>query len=786
MQIKEWIYNKSVHSKSEIISQLLASRGIVGEEDQKEFLFPYEMQLVHPYAFNDMEIAVERIVKAINEKEKIIIYGDFDTDGMTSVSVLYKTLEYLGANFSYFIPDRDENHGLNTKLLVSLLTKEKPKLIITVDCGTNNISEINFLKSFKVDTIVTDHHEQGDELPDALAIINPKTENALSDKLNASEINSLASLAGCGVAFKLAQALLLKFEKAEFAYTLLPFVAVGTIGDIVPLIGENRYYVKKGMELIENGSHVGMTKLLKNAGVNIEKGLTSEQVAFSLVPRLNASGRMDNVEPAMKILLSDNVGDISINAERLENLNKARQEICNQTFEQAKEMYENESNKGNAIVLYNPEWLTGIVGIAASKMVETYYKPAFLMTKSNEENLIKCSARGIDDLNLFDIISYILPECENGGGHKLAGGFAFDSEYISFDKIKEKILDVVNEMTKGMTLNPKVYIDLLLEQTDNGSGLDIDLIETLKLLEPYGASNPQPIFAINDVVLIEKRLMGENKSHLKLIFDKNGEVFECVRWGLGDIDLQKGDVANIAFSPQLNTFNGKTSIQLLIKDIYSEKFAKSEVECCETKSKEITIYDHRKKTDIYPQVDTYIKTSKRIINVFAEDKRIIKILKPFENISSHIVSRVNLKNCDVLMFFDYPTDEDLMNEILEKCKPKTIHYFKYDSAQINMPDLVKNVSGMIKYADNQKNGVFDFQKAAAFLAVSKICVKLLIKAFEEVNCIKINDLNDDFCKLKFLTDNDISKMQNSEAYIELQKTISDITDYRNNLKEQDL
>ena len=786
MQVKEWIYNKSVHSKSEIISQLLESRGIVGEKAQKEFLYPYEMQLIHPYAFNGMEAAVERISNAIKDNEKIIVYGDFDTDGMTSVSILYKTLEYLEANFTYFIPDRDDNHGLNTKLLVPLLTKEKPKLIITVDCGTNNVQEINFLKSFKVDTIVTDHHEQADELPNAIAIINPKTENSLSDKLTAPEINSLASLAGCGVAFKLAQALLLKFDKAEFAYTLLPYVAVGTIGDIVPLIGENRYYVKKGMELIENGSHIGMTKLLKNAGVSIEKGLTSEQIAFSLVPRLNASGRMDNVEPAMKILLSDNLSEITINAEKLENLNKARQEICNQTFEQAKEMYENEKEKGNAIILYNPEWLTGIVGIAASKMVEMYYKPTFLMTKSNENNLIKCSARGIDDLNLFDIISYILPDCENGGGHKLAGGFSFDPEYISFEKIKEKILGVVSEMTKNITLKPKVYIDLLLEQSDNGSGLDIDLVETLKLLEPYGASNPQPVFAINDVTLVEKRLMGENKTHLKLIFDKNGELFECVRWGLGDIELQKGDVANIAFSPQINTFNGKTSIQLVIKDIYSETLSKTDDADSESNETDVTIYDHRKKTDIYSQVDTYIKTSKRVINVFAEDKRILKILKPFENISSHIVSRTNLTNCDVLMFFDYPSDEDSMEEIIEKCSPKTIHYFKYDLEKINISDLLKNISGMIKYADNQLKGIFNFQKAASFLSVSKTCVKFLIKAFEETNFIKIKEFNDDFCELKFLSETNISKIKDTDAYNKLQTCISEICEYRKNLLEQEI
>ena len=786
MQVKEWIYNNTVKSKSEIISRLLESRGITGEKAQKDFLYPEEMKLIHPNAFNDMEKAVERIFEAINNQEKILIYGDFDTDGMTSVSVLYKTLTYLNANVTWFIPDRDDNHGLNTKLLVPLLTKEKPKLVITVDCGTNNVNEVKFLKSFKIDTIITDHHEQGPEIPDAFAIINPKVENALSEKLSAAELSSLASLAGCGVSYKLSLATLLKFNKPEYAYNLLPLVAIGTIGDIVPLIGENRYYVKKGIELIEQGTHAGATKLLKNGGCSIEKGLTSEQIAFCLVPRLNASGRMDNVEPAMKILLSDNQSELTINAQKLEDLNKARQEICNQTFEQAKEMYEKEADKSNAIILYNPEWLTGIVGIAASKMVETYYKPAFLMTNSNDGKQIKCSARGIDDLNLFDIISYILPDCENGGGHKLAGGFAFNPEFISFKKIKEKIENTVDEMTQGKELKPKVFIDLVLEQGDNGSGVDIELTETLKLLEPYGASNPQPVFAINDVILTEKRLMGENKTHLKLLFEKNGEVFECVRWGMGDIELQKGDKANIAFFPQLNTFNGRTSVQLLIKDIYSEVLNKKDNNEPKPNDNGIVIYDHRKKTDIYPQVDSYIKTSKRNIKIFAEDKKILKTLKPYENISANIISRLNPEKCDVLIFMDYPSDEILMNEITEKCNAKTLHYFKYTPEKQNTSELIKTVSGMVKFAVNQKDGNFDYKKAASFLACSENMIKALIEAFNECNMVKIAENNEDFCILEYLQDTDLSKITNTQNYNEFIKELEETENYRKRLSEEDI
>ena len=252
---KEWhIEAKGENSKASIIDRLLEVRGITGEDARRDFLNPLEITLMHPNAFCDMPKAAERIKKAIDEKENILIYGDFDADGVTSTSVLMKTFSYLGANVDYYIPDREtEGHGLNTKALVQLLTKKKPKLIITVDNGISSVEEVKFIKSFGRDVIITDHHEAPEELPDAYAIINPKAMNALDEKLTPLQIEYLTSLAGVGVAFKVAQAVLEKYDKLSFSKELLPYVTVGTIADIVPLIGENRYYVTKGLEYIAAG-----------------------------------------------------------------------------------------------------------------------------------------------------------------------------------------------------------------------------------------------------------------------------------------------------------------------------------------------------------------------------------------------------------------------------------------------------------------------------------------------------------------------------------------------------
>ena len=249
--MKEWKIRPYNGQEKSLIKRLLYMRGIETDEEIYEFLNPLEMKLTHPKAFCDMEKCIERLSTAIDNGEKIIIHGDFDADGVTSTSLLYRTFKYLGADVNYFIPDREkEGHGFDTAALVKIMTQVKPKVIISCDCGISDVDAVNFLNSFKIDVIITDHHEAPEILPKAFGIINPKAPNALDENLSAKQILSLTSLAGVGVSFKVAQALLEKYGKLEFIPQILPYVAVGTIADIVPLIGENRYFVTKGLDLI--------------------------------------------------------------------------------------------------------------------------------------------------------------------------------------------------------------------------------------------------------------------------------------------------------------------------------------------------------------------------------------------------------------------------------------------------------------------------------------------------------------------------------------------------------
>ncbi len=773
---KEWVLKSNSDNRKSLIDRLLEVRGIVSEDAKREFLHPLEITLTHPNAFTDMAKAVDRIVKAIDEKENILIYGDFDADGVTSTSVLLKTFKHLDGQVDFYIPNReDEGHGLNSKALVKILSQKKPKLIITVDNGISNVEEVNFINSFGRDIIITDHHEAPDELPKAYAIINPKAMNALDEKLTARQIESLTSLAGVGIAFKLAQAVLERYNKIEFSYEILPFVTVGTIADIVPLIGENRYFVTKGLELIAAGKHYGLKRMLDVAGVNLDNGLTSEQVAFCIAPRINASGRLDTVEAAIKLLTSENKQEVEMAIITLDNFNKMRQELCSDTFAQADEMWQATGMRDNAVVLFNKEWHVGIVGIVASKFVEKYYKPAFIMTYHEEAKQFRCSARGVKELNLYEIISNISELLDGFGGHQLAGGFSFCEEKSSFETVKKALNQTIDEMLNGQKLNPSLDLDLELGIDD----IDITLVEEINKLEPFGASNPSPTFAIKNVVLKEKKLMGSTKDHLKLIIDTPKGKKDCVWWSRGDVPLIAGDVLDIAFAPQLNTFNGSTDIQLIIKDIHSDALKEEE-------SSKIKVYDHRKKTNILAQVNDYIKNSKLGVSVFVEDGQIEQMLKPYTEICKCIVNRSTVQKNDVLMFFDYPCDEDVFGSVKQAVCASALHYMNYQNYKIDEEGILKTFSGMLKYTCNNLEGNFVLLRAAAKLGITEDAVEALLDVFVDCGMVKILTREQEACKIEFTAGVELSKALHTPKYAEFIELMNTIRDYKNNFMSKTL
>jgi len=777
--IKEWRIKEDNSNEKSLVKRLLFSRGIKTEQEIYDFLHPLETKVLLPEIFSDMEKAVKRLSFAIDNNEKIIIYGDFDADGVTSTSLLYRTLKFLGADVNYFIPDRDkEGHGFDTKALVKIMTTVKPKVIISVDCGISDVDAVNFINSFKIDVIITDHHEAPEVLPNAYAIINPKAPNALVESLTTKEIESMTSLAGVGVAFKVAQGLLSYYNKIEFVYDILPYVAVGTISDIVPLIGENRYLVTKGLELISNGKHYGLKRLLECAGYAPEKGITSENIAFGVTPRINASGRLDTVEDAIKVLISDNRQEIEMAIMSLNELNKVRQELCQNVFLEADEMYKKEGNKNPAIILYKEDWHIGIIGIVASKLVEKYHKPTFLMTYSDETKMYRCSARGVDGISLYEVISENSELLDGFGGHTLAAGLGFSAEKTSFNDVKNALNKTIKEVLNGKELKPFIDIDLEVYPTD----INVELVEEISQLEPFGASNPSPIFAMKNLKIKQKRLMGENKDHLRLTVQSGACEFNCIRWQQGDIALVEGDVIDVAFHPQINEYNGNVSVQLIVDDIHSEHLKDEEKE----ENVGLKIYDHRKKTNILPLVNDYVKNSNQNIIIFAESKTVKDLLEPFNALKERIFNRENISSCDSLMFFDYPADKETFDRILEEANPSSVHFMNYNIKHFDEKEFLTTFVKMLRFAFNNNAGKVDLLRFCSALGKSLEAVLSLLDLFEEVSIIKVLERNENYYRIELAEVSDLASVLHNSKYAEVKSLIEDCEIFQKNLLECDL
>lgn len=779
---KKWIFKTTGYvteldkvTGNRVLSTLLYNRGIKTEQEAKTFLNPISTEISSPFNFSDMGKAVERIKKSIDNKEHITIYGDFDADGITSTSLLYLTLKQIGADVSYYLPDRDtESHGLNTKALVKLISKDKSKLIITVDCGVGNVAEVALAKTFKTDVIITDHHEAQEVLPEAFAIINPKAKNSLISDLDFETIESLNCLAGVGIAFKLACALLEKYDAENFVKELLPLVAVGTIGDVVPLVKENRCLVTSGLELIKQKQHLGLTRLIDKLNFNFET-LTSENIAFGIVPRINATGRLENPESAIDLLISKDEKIIDDCIDKLNKLNEKRQTLCDETFSQAVEMVSKTPGLfKKSIVLFSPDWHIGIIGIVASKLVEKYHLPAFLMTKDNsDETKIRCSCRSIKGINVFETLSALSDKFINFGGHKMAGGFAFDSKIIPFEVMRKELNQVIDEQTQGFDFTPTLEIDMPLEAED----LSLSLIEEIEKLQPFGAENQPPVFAMTDLVLKNFKLMGTNSNHLKMFLEtplKN--IVECVKWNIGKFEVPLDTKMDIAFFPKSNTFNDKTTLQLDVFDIHSEYLK-------EEKINTLKILDHRKKTDIFSRVMEYVSTTKLSTSIFAVNKSTLEMFEKFDEVKTKVHSGSDIPSSDQIMLFDCPEDEEELKKILDLSGAKTVHFMRFNPQGINSKTLLSTLSGMIKYCVNNKNGEIDIPTLTKNLFAGEEITKLALTLLEQTGMISLESDDEINYKIGFIKPVKLSDIEEHSLYSELTEKINESNNFKKRIFE---
>lgn len=556
---KKWEYyepNKQLieeistkHNISNLLATILVNRNIVEDEYISIFLNPKRNNFHNPFSMLDMEKAVNRIIKAIENKEKTIIYGDYDVDGITSITTLKKFLHNRGLDVDYYIPNRlEDGYGLNREAIEKIADKGY-KLMITVDCGISGIEEINLANELGIETIITDHHEQLEELPNAFCIINPKRKD---------NTYPFRGLAGVGVVFKLIQAISIKLGLEEKEYLkYLDLVCIGTISDIVPLIDENRTISKLGLKLVEVTKNIGLRELLNEIDC---KQINSNVISFGIAPRINACGRMGKQEEALKLFLTDNIEEAKNITKELNKYNVQRQEKERTIFKQAiKELQNTELNKKNSIILTGDNWHHGVIGIVASKITEKFFKPTILIGFEGNEG--KGSGRSVPGFDLHEALVKSSKYLKKYGGHEMAVGLSIDKENIEeFKQFFEEI--AIKERTNQIV--PIIKIDYEIKKED----LKKENIEQLKLLEPFGEQNREPIVIYKNLKIASIRSLTEGK-HLKLMLKDNNEIIDAIGFNLGNLSEEYliGDKVDIVGTLEINKYNGQEKIQINIKDM---------------------------------------------------------------------------------------------------------------------------------------------------------------------------------------------------------------------------
>jgi single-stranded-DNA-specific exonuclease len=542
--MKKWIINSNSNNEQEyhnikLINNLLSSRGINDKAEIEDFLYPNINKLFNPFLLKDMELAIDRIDRAIKKRQKIVIYGDYDVDGITSTAILYRAFQKLGVDVNYYIPERmSEGYGIN-KSAIDYIKSLQTDLIITVDCGITSIDEVEYTKSLGMDIIVTDHHECRSTIP-ATIVINPKRNDCTYPN---------KCLAGCGIAFKLVQALWLRYNLMGFE-EFLDIAAIGTVADIVELRGENRIIVKNGLAKINNSDKCGI-KALK-AVSEIGDNITSYNIAFQIAPRINAVGRLSDAKIAVELFVTNDYDKALQIAKFLDMEN-----IMNDALTMVAETINLKKDK--VIVLVSSNWHHGVVGIVASKLVERFSRPVILLCSEGESGLCRGSGRSIKGFNLYEGLSNCADIITKYGGHEMAAGLTID--------IKE-IQGIRNRLnTYGASMDAEIFLDKIYADAKTDTiDINMETAEVLKLFEPFGNANPSPVLYMENLRLLDMKGIGGNGQHLKLNLEKNDIKYNGILFnGSKEFLNKKLEMVDIIYNLEINEWKNNRSLQFMLK-----------------------------------------------------------------------------------------------------------------------------------------------------------------------------------------------------------------------------
>jgi single-stranded-DNA-specific exonuclease len=695
-----------------LVASLLINRGLDTVDSARYFLFGKE-QFHDPYLLKGMDLAVNRIREAIEKQEPILIYGDYDADGVSSTTVLMVTLKELGANVQFYIPNRfTEGYGPNEPAF-RRAAESGIKLIITVDTGISAVNEAAIAKEIGLDLIITDHHEPGPVLPEALAIIHPKLPDS---------IYPFRELAGVGVAFKLAHALY-----GEVPEHLLEIAVIGTIADLVSLKDENRLIAKKGLEKLKVTKNKGLNAIFNVAGVN-RQNINEETIGFTLAPRINAVGRLENADMAVELLLTEDPSEAQSLAQEMDDLNKTRQSIVNSiTLEAIEEVEKNYPIDSNSVLVIGREgWNAGVIGIVASRLVEKFYRPTIVLSFDKEKGMAKGSARSISGFDLFHNLSTCRDILPHFGGHPMAAGMTLKLTDVS--DLRQRLNNLANEQ---LTKDDFVPVTLLDHQI-NVDEINLSSLEELNLLAPFGMDNPKPKVLINNAQISTMRKIGSEQNHLKLMLNDNGANLDGIGFGLGKLVDQISPASKISLIGELaiNEWNNIRKPQIFIQDVAVESWQ---------------LFDHRGVKRIQSMVHTIPMENRKYI-IFNKEQ-LDKIDPALTSEAILIQDESAAKAFDShqanVVLVDLPPSKDLLCHLFNGKQPARIYAYFYKESSDFFSTIPTRDHFKWFYAFLLKKGPIDLGRYGDEIAKhrgwSAETVTFMSKVFSELDFVTINN-----------------------------------------------
>ena len=680
---------------SENIAKILDSRGINKIEEVKKFFSDDYEEGYDPFLMHDMKRAVERINNAIENEEKILVYGDYDADGITSTVLLVETLVSLGADVSSYIPNRfEEGYGPN-KDAFSKIIKSGIGLIITVDNGIAGVDEVELANSLGCDVIITDHHKIQDEIPKAYAVIHPEHPEGQYP---------FGKLAGVGVAFKLAHALLEIYP--DF---LLDLVAIGTVADMVSLTDENRIFVKQGIELLNEDPRIGIKMLLELS--NITTNIDEQTIGFYIAPKLNSIGRMDSAKVGLSFLMAEDASVAKSLAEQIEEYNVQRKEVTENIVKDVIETIENNDVKNKSVIMVSGDYHEGVLGIVASNIAEKYQRPVLIM--NNKEGILKGSARSVFEFNIYTAINKIGDKFIAYGGHTLAAGFSFDEQ--NFKEIEKTLCNEFDEYKNNNELKSTKNIDIVSSLEE----VSYQFLNSLEVLKPFGMDFEKPNILLENAKVIEKVYFGADKQYLRLtIADEVGSL-ECISFKDNMIfkDINVNDTIDLLCTLDKNYFNGRTKLQAYIIDMQVKEFLFEDLR-----------YTNFDETTI--SIDS------------------LKLSKDIDNKQSNYYCYKDLDDIDTeysnIYLLDIPHSLEDINKILE-LKPKKIYLICNDKQimsefyKIDKSRLVKLFNIVLNAPNKQVNITQQLDYLLSLLKTNINSLKIMIQIFQELNLVKVEN-----------------------------------------------